>query len=160
VPLNPSKAAGPQHRWDQVLAIVAGLLPASDVSVVIDGGGRQPAIVADRLEAVLQAGRRPCARLTGIIPRGGESPRPASGGAATVWLADGPAWRTGHRCDVLIWLRTSRATQANPAQRDCPGDAEARADIVIDLHDPQWPVIRHVAVSLADDEHWYLLRSA
>lgn len=130
-PDRRTKAAGPQHRWDQVLGIVAGLLPAGNVSVVVDGGGRQPAIVADRLEAVLRAGRRPCARLTGVTPRAGDSSRPASGGATTVLLADGPAWRTGHRCDVLIWLRTSHATQASPAQRDYRGDAEPRADIVI-----------------------------
>jgi SAM-dependent methyltransferase len=50
--------------------------------------------------------------------------------------------------DVTIYLRTSRG-----------GDAERGADIVIDHHDPQWPVIRRVSAALADPEAWYLSES-
>jgi SAM-dependent methyltransferase len=46
--------------------------------------------------------------------------------------------------DVTVYLRT--------AER---GDRE-RADIVIDLHDPSWPVIRRVAATLAARDSWYL----
>jgi hypothetical protein len=50
--------------------------------------------------------------------------------------------------DVTIYLRTSRG-----------GDGESDADIVIDHHDPQWPVIRRVSAALADPELWYLSES-
>jgi SAM-dependent methyltransferase len=50
--------------------------------------------------------------------------------------------------DVTVFLRTSRG-----------GDAEHGADIVIDHHDPQWPVIRRVSAALADPERWYLSES-
>jgi SAM-dependent methyltransferase len=50
--------------------------------------------------------------------------------------------------DVTIYLRTSRG-----------GTGEHDADIVIDHHDPQWPVIRWVSAALADPELWYLSES-
>jgi SAM-dependent methyltransferase len=49
--------------------------------------------------------------------------------------------------DVVIWART-----AVPAGH---GD-EDKADIVIDMHDPDWPVIRRVAAPLAARGPWYL----
>jgi hypothetical protein len=52
---------------------------------------------------------------------------------------------------VVIWLRTPRGPGRPPG-----ADGEAGADIVIDLHDPCWPVIRRVAAPLADRGPWYL----
>ena len=46
--------------------------------------------------------------------------------------------------EVVVWLRTA-------------GNHHGReADIVVDLHDPQWPVIRHISASLADPQRWHL----
>ena len=54
---------------------------------------------------------------------------------------------------VLVWLRTSRHHHAAEANR---GDG---ADIVVDLHDPAWPVVRHVAPRLLEHGRWYLRES-
>jgi SAM-dependent methyltransferase len=133
--------AGPGHqRWDELLANIAGLLPARGAAVLIDGGPSET--VADRLAATLCAAGRPCHRLTGA----------ANGGSATgaITLADGPRWRAGRQWDVVIWLRTP------PGGTDSRAHGEAGADIVIDLHDPDWPVIRHVAATLAAPGPWYV----
>lgn len=61
----------------------------------------------------------------------------------------GPGWREA-RPDVLVWLRTP------PPSVDSP---EHHADVVIDLRDPEWPVIRHVDARLADRTRWYLAES-
>jgi SAM-dependent methyltransferase len=50
---------------------------------------------------------------------------------------------------VVIWLRT------DPAGHHHPG-GEAGVGIVIDLHDPAWPVIRHVTAPLAGRGRWYV----
>jgi hypothetical protein len=48
-----------RQRWDELIANVASLIPAGSVSVLVDGEGEQPAIVAGRLAAALNAsGRR------------------------------------------------------------------------------------------------------
>jgi SAM-dependent methyltransferase len=54
---------------------------------------------------------------------------------------------------VVIWLR---APSTNRGHR---GNAKADADIVIDLHDPTWPVIRHVTARLAGHPRWYVTES-
>ncbi|GIF73643.1 hypothetical protein Asi02nite_31610 [Asanoa siamensis] len=64
-------------------------------------------------------------------------------------VAAGPGWRDA-RPDVLVWLRTPPVTPDSP---------EHHADVVIDLHDPEWPVIRHVDPRLADRTRWYLSES-
>ncbi|GAA1842455.1 hypothetical protein GCM10009687_04750 [Asanoa iriomotensis] len=69
--------------------------------------------------------------------------------AQRVSVTSGPCWRES-RPDVLVWLRVP------PASVDSP---EHQADVVIDLHDPQWPVIRHVDPRLADRTRWYLPES-
>jgi SAM-dependent methyltransferase len=48
---------------------------------------------------------------------------------------------------VLVWLRADG------------GDNPEQADVVIDLHNPEWPVIRHVDDRLADRVRWYLPES-
>jgi len=143
-PLPAQEMTGASRdRWREFLDNIAGLLPAGSTAVVIDGPGGQPEVVADRLAATLRAAGRPCVRLAGA------SPRPAAPAAGTVVLADGPAWRTARDWDVVIWLR------ADPAGHGHPG-GEAGASIVIDLHDPAWPVIRRVAAPLASRGPWYI----
>ncbi|HEY3686299.1 MAG TPA: class I SAM-dependent methyltransferase [Streptosporangiaceae bacterium] len=66
--------------------------------------------------------------------------------ARDVRTADGPA-PYGER-DVVIRLRTRART-----------DTEARSDISIDVHDPSWPVIRHVVPELAGPDAWYVAES-
>ncbi|GIF64358.1 hypothetical protein Ais01nite_23930 [Asanoa ishikariensis] len=66
-----------------------------------------------------------------------------------VLVTAGPGWRES-RPDALVWLRLL------PGKADGP---EHQADVVIDLHDPEWPVIRHVDQRLADRTRWYLPES-
>ncbi|MEV4536150.1 methyltransferase domain-containing protein [Asanoa sp. NPDC049518] len=66
-----------------------------------------------------------------------------------VTVTAGSSWRS-RRPDALVWLRLV------PGRADGP---EHQADVVIDLHDPDWPVIRHVDRRLADRTRWYLLES-
>ncbi len=54
--------------------------------------------------------------------------------------------------DVTVYLRTSPGGGGPGGQRERAGQAE----IVIDLHDPSWPVIRRVAPALAARDAWYL----
>ncbi len=54
--------------------------------------------------------------------------------------------------DVTVYLRTG----ARGRGAGSPRERDEQADIVIDLHDPSWPVIRRVAAALADRDAWYL----
>jgi SAM-dependent methyltransferase len=157
------------RRWAQVLDSVAGMLPGTAVSVVVDGAEGRDALFADRLAATLRAAGRRCTRLpsagppagqdtAGAGPPGGTLRTPAcSAGQDTaradraadaMVLANGPRWRTAPSAqawDVVIWLRGGAGE-----------DREDGADIVVDLQDPAWPVIRHVATRLADHGRWYV----
>lgn len=126
-------------RWTELLDGVAGLLPSGAARVVVDGASHA-AVVADRLADRLRAAGRPCVRLTGDAHT--EPARRA------VTLADGPGLPEGG-WDAVIRLRTERGGH----------DAEHGADIVIDLHDPAWPVIRHVTRRLAGRSRWYIAES-
>lgn len=55
----------------------------------------------------------------------------------------------GERGDVAVWLRTAPVEQDRQEVRDA-------ADVVVDLHDPGWPVIRYIRPEWADRESWYL----
>ena len=62
-----------------------------------------------------------------------------------VTVTTGPSWRETPP-DALVWLR------------DAPhGSDPAEADVVVDLHDPRWPVIRRVRADPAG--HWRLRES-
>jgi SAM-dependent methyltransferase len=143
------------QRWGEVLDTLVRLLPGGRPCVVVDGVGPAPAMVADRLAAALQAVGRPCACLTDTTPIADEDAWRADRRANTVALAGGPRWRAqppSGRWDVTIWLRTAPG-------RDQPDDGEGGADVVIDLHDSVWPVIRHVTARLADESYWYVAES-
>jgi SAM-dependent methyltransferase len=133
------------------------------------GGG-----LADDLAEAVQARGEPCARLPDPAPLIDRDVWRHDRASRTVVIADGSHWRspppTGRR-DILIYLRTppppsappphtpppqTSARQTSARQTSAPhtplpdtpqghGDGEHGADIVIDYHDPSWPVIRHVA---------------
>jgi SAM-dependent methyltransferase len=140
------------RRWEEVLDNLARMLPAGLSTVLVDGTGPPARVVADRLARALHDRGRPCHRLSGRTPLVDEDAFLADRTATTVALADGPDWRdhppTG-RWDRTIWLRTA-------PPRPGAGDPEHTADIVVDLCDPTWPVIRHVTARLAHHNHWYL----
>lgn len=58
-------------------------------------------------------------------------------------MADGP----GASGDLVVRVRAERA------------DGDGDADVVLDLHDPSWPLIRHVAPGLDAPEAWYVTES-
>ena len=137
-----------RQRWDELLGSVAALLPDGASYVLIDGNGEQHAILAGRLAAALNSGGRPCAQLPGTGQDGNaSSPRIPAG---TIRIAAGPGWHQARHWDLVIWLRTA------PASHGEHRDGEDGADIVIDMHDPDWPVIRRVAAPLAARGQWYL----
>lgn len=135
-----------RQRWSELLEGIAGLIPAGPASVLVDGAGDQPKILAGRLACALNAAGRPCFRLplVGQPEELGDPCVPVS----AITLAHGPDWRRARRWDVVVWLRTGH--HANGPE------GEARASVVVDLHDPRWPVIRRVAEPFADRGPWYV----
>jgi SAM-dependent methyltransferase len=85
---------------------------------------------ADRLAAAL--------RDAGGDAADGRSASRAERGVTVV--TDGPA-------DLLIWLRVPSPYGSRESEPD--------ADIVVDLHDPDWPVIRHIDPSLVPRDRWH-----
>jgi SAM-dependent methyltransferase len=142
-----------RRRWDELLANVASLIPAGPARVLLDGEGEQPAIIAGRLAAALNASGRPCFRLPAAGDGEGEGESTSCLPAGTVVVADGShrehSGEHGRRWDVVIWLR---ADLHGGGHRN----GAAGADIVVDLHDPDWPVIRRVADRLAGRRQWYV----
>ncbi|GAA0587934.1 hypothetical protein GCM10010172_86170 [Paractinoplanes ferrugineus] len=130
------------ERIHEVTAFLAEVLtPRAPLTVIVDGGDHG-------------AAARFAARLAEAFPP-----------SARAWTVDavlGLSGPSGGRSDsalnvlepaadrVFVYLR-GRST-AN-------GEGERRAQVVIDHHDPQWPVIRHVHPRLADRERWYLAES-
>jgi SAM-dependent methyltransferase len=125
-----------------MLGSLAGLLPARSRCVLIDGPADQANLFASRLAERLGARGRP----------------------VQVTLNPDGTW------DATIFLRTTPGGRHFPVYRkDCENTAddsergdrdsrerEERADIVIDLHDFHWPIIRRVAAPLAARGSWYL----
>jgi hypothetical protein len=64
LPAQPALTGASRRRWNELLGNIAGLIPAGPAFVLIDGDDPQPAIVADRLASTLNAGDRPCLRLS------------------------------------------------------------------------------------------------
>src|SRR5215468_7385560 len=142
----PSMTSASRTRWSELLTGIAGLLPDGPACVLVDGHGRQPGLLADRLADALNARGRPCLRLPGVIAdwNTAESGNPCLP-TTTIRLASGPDWRQGQRWDVLIWVRTASAGNGghpgnvgnggNSANGFGP-DGERTAGIVVDMHDP------------------------
>jgi SAM-dependent methyltransferase len=125
-----------QHRWEEMLGSLAELLPVRSRWVLVDGPAHQAKLFASRLAERLAARRRP---------------------VQVTLDANGP-W------DVAVFLRTEPGGRHFPVfnkdsrEQDERGrrESEERADVVIDLHDLHWPVIRRVAAPLAARGSWYL----
>lgn len=146
-----------QHeRWEAVLSTLTAALPAHATGVVIDGEHAAP--VADRFAHALRAAGRHCVRLTDRTPLADEDAWRVEGTPTTVALADGPRWRehppTG-RWELAVWLRApgdhASAGRADPDARTKPA-----GEVVLDLGDPSWPVIRRVSGDVAVPEYWYI----
>jgi SAM-dependent methyltransferase len=166
------------QRWRELLDGVAALLPAGTRSVLVDSPGPAdsargaeradiaegatddaPALFAARLTSHLTPGlaAAPAAAAAGLAaPAGPVTVVPGATHhrtAADTSTATSTGIGTGIG-DVVIWLRTAPGSGA-PDDRQEWRQREARADIVIDLHDPDWPVIRRVGGRLPADGSWY-----
>jgi SAM-dependent methyltransferase len=129
-------ASASSQRWCELLDAVVSLLPARARSVLVDGAAASCDLFAARLATALAEGGRP-----------------------RVELAGGAWWRDTRSWDIVIWLRTAplgHQHHADDGEGQERRDREERADIVIDLHDQDWPVIRRVAARLAAGGEWYL----
>lgn len=139
--------AGEQaRRWETVLRTIVGMLPAGGVRVLVDGAddGGMTGLVAGWIADEVRATGRDCDRLVGAASMG-EDGGVAVADAAS-WRADAPAggW------DVVVRLRSRRVRG---------DDGGRRADVVVDVDDPAWPVIRRVADRLAGDGGWHVRES-
>src|SRR5262245_34029108 len=140
----PGCGAEQVGRWAEVLDHLQTAV-ADRTSVVVDGNDELTTWVADRLAERLLGVGRACIRLPHYASR--SEPRTIGDTLATnaVTVADGSHWRRSPYeagWDVVIWLRTP------PAEGPEAGYRGDDADIVIDLHDATWPVIRHIATRL------------
>jgi SAM-dependent methyltransferase len=128
-----------QHRWEEMLSSLVALLPDRSRRVLVDGPAEQAKFFAARLAGKLSAR----GRQVQVTPD-----------------ANAP-W------DTAIFLRTAPGGRHFPVYRKAAEsggepdergrrEREERADIVIDLHDTDWPVIRRVAAPLAARGSWYL----
>jgi protein-L-isoaspartate O-methyltransferase len=138
---DPPTLTGPQaRRWHEVLTSLSEAAIAGTGYVIVDDAAGRAGAFADRLATHLRSGGYPCARLTGRQPAGDEhTDRP-------IVIADGPYWRAHPPVGswhLVVWLRTS-----SPAV----SEGERTANVVIDLHDETWPVIRHIAVDVVGSD--------
>jgi SAM-dependent methyltransferase len=155
--LGPSETAR-----DQRVACVTGLLAdvfaaratCGAVFVVVDGPDSAACEFADQLADVLARFDQPHLRLADAPPPPGDATRWADPPPHAVVIGHGQRWRANppaRRWDAVVYLRTAPAPRGSRH-----GDREHQASVVIDYHDPRWPVIRHLHPSLAERERWYL----
>jgi SAM-dependent methyltransferase len=130
-----------RHRWAEMLDGLADLLPAGSRRVLVDGPADRASLLAGRLSERLAARGRPVLVTAGA----------GTAGDVSIFLRTAPGGRRPAEPE------TGRP-EASAGERDEGGrrEREARADIVIDLHDVCWPVIRRVAAPLAAAGSWYL----
>ena len=132
------------ERWHAVLSGVAAALVPGPRLVLVDGH-EHSTVFADRLCEHLTSVGQPSLRLSSPSFLNDGDGRQDLGGLSTIAIADGAVWQPpDDRWDTMIWLRT-----AGP-------QPEHDADMVVDLSDPTWPVIRHINPSLADRRTWHL----
>jgi SAM-dependent methyltransferase len=133
---------GVPERITEVTGFLAEVLgPRAPLTVIVDGGdhGAAAAFAARLAEAFPPSAR--AWTVDAVLGLSG----PAGGRVDSALNVLEPAADR-----VIVYLRSGRRGN---------GDGERRAQVVIDHHDPQWPVIRHVHPRLADPERWYLTES-
>jgi SAM-dependent methyltransferase len=133
------------QRLGEVTSFLAEVLaPRAPLTVIVDGGDHGAAATF-------------AARLAEAFP--------ASARAWTVDAVLGLSGPGSSRVDSALNVLEPAADRVIVYLRSGPrgplrtGEGERRAQVVIDHHDPQWPVIRHVHPRLADPERWYLTES-
>lgn len=133
------------ERITEVTAFLAEVLaPRAPLTVIVEGGDHGAAATfATRLAAAFP----PSARAWTVDAVLGLSGPPGGRFDSALDVLEPAADR------VIVYLRSG------PRGRVGNGEGERRAQVVIDHHDPQWPVIRHVHPRLADPERWYLTES-
>jgi hypothetical protein len=138
-------SGGRSTRWTQVLRHLAAALSPGPRLVVVDGNDRIDWF-ADRLTEAVAATGHNCLRVTdGHVPVDAD---PLLGTQTIVVAARHQMPSESPPGAVLIWLRT-----ASVEARD---SSEHLAQIVLDLVDPFWPVVRRLDESLADRDRWFL----
>jgi SAM-dependent methyltransferase len=136
---------GVPERIAEVTAFLAEVLaPRAPLTVIVDGGDHGAAAA---FAARLAAAFPPSARAWSVDAVLGLT-GPAGGSFDSALNVLEPA-----ADQVIVYLRSG------PRSRLGDGEGERRAQVVIDHHDPHWPVIRHVHPRLADPERWYLSES-
>lgn len=141
-----------RDRWAAVLETLTAAVPADGAGVVVDGRGAET--VADRLADFLRSTGRRCLRLTDGNPLGDEDVWRIERTPDTVTLADGPRWRARPPAgvwDLVVWLRVR---EQQPRQEN-----STDADVVLDLAEPAWPVIRRIHPRVAAPAGWYISES-
>ncbi|HEY0000756.1 MAG TPA: methyltransferase domain-containing protein, partial [Actinoplanes sp.] len=132
-------------RITEVTAFLAEVLaPRAPLTVIVDGGDSGAAAA---FAAQLAAAFPPSARAWNVDAVLGLT-GPSGGVLDSALNVLEPAADR-----VFVYLRSG------PPGRRGNGEGERRAQVVIDHHDPHWPVIRHVHPRLADPEQWYLTES-
>jgi SAM-dependent methyltransferase len=150
-----------------MLASLAGLLPAGSQRVLVDGPADPAGLFAARLADQLSARGRPVQ-----VTLDGGGPKDV-----TVFLRTAPGGR-----HFPVYRKASEDDKGNDDRENDEenkendeenkenkegkggrerGDhgrreREERADVVVDMHDIRWPVIRRVAAALAGRGPWYL----
>src|SRR4051794_18696875 len=136
---------GVPERIAEVTAFLAEVLtPRAPLTVIVEGGDHG---AAASFAARLAAAFPPAARAWTVDAVLGLSGPAGSRSDSALNVLEPAADR------VIVYLR------GGPHGRRGNGEGERRAQVVIDHHDPQWPVIRHVHPRLADPERWYLAES-
>jgi SAM-dependent methyltransferase len=140
-----------------MLSSLTGLLPARSRCVLIDGPDEQARLFASRLAEKLA--RQQCTRSVQVTLEADEDwdiavfLRTAPGGRhSPVYRKDAEVRKDREEREV----REDREEREEREVREERKDREERADIVVDLHDVRWPVIRRVAAPLAGRGPWYL----
>ena len=148
---------GSRGRWEEMLSSLTGLLPARSRCVLIDGPAEQARLFASRLAEKL-AGQQRTRSVQVTLDAGGDWD-------VAVFLRTAPGGRHSpvYRKDPEVREdREEREKDAHGEDREVREDREERkdreerADVVVDLHDVRWPVIRRVAAPLAGHGPWYL----
>ena len=140
-------------RWATVLDYLVTALPDDGRLVLVDGAGGRATLVADRLADRLRESGRPSVRFPGATCVNEEDGRRARAAGAVV-VADGPRWRDLLPADawqLTVWVRTPPAEAGGYRGDD--------ANAIVDLHDPGWPVLRHVDPWLVPGDLWYRTES-